>query len=131
MTRDATTTAKAFTTEGLAGVRAGLEQAVASGAVPGLVALLDRGGETEVVTAGTTSLDGPHVRRDTLFRIASMTKLVTAVAVMMLVEYGKLRLDEPVDRRCPSWRTDACCAASGPSLTIPCRRRARSRCAIC
>ena len=41
------------------------------------------------------------MRRDTIFRIASMTKPVTATAVMMLVEEGKLRLDEPVDRLLP------------------------------
>ena len=39
--------------------------------------------------------------RDTIFRIASMTKPVTATAVMMLVEEGKLRLDEPVGRLLP------------------------------
>jgi Beta-lactamase len=41
------------------------------------------------------------MRRDTIIRIASMTKPVTATAVMMLVEEGKLRLDEPVDRLLP------------------------------
>jgi CubicO group peptidase (beta-lactamase class C family) len=41
------------------------------------------------------------MRRDTIFRIASMTKAVTAAAVMMLVEDGKVRLDEPVDRLLP------------------------------
>jgi CubicO group peptidase (beta-lactamase class C family) len=41
------------------------------------------------------------MQRDSIFRIASMTKLVTAAAVMMLVEDGKLRLDEPVDRQLP------------------------------
>jgi CubicO group peptidase (beta-lactamase class C family) len=41
------------------------------------------------------------MRRDTIFRIASMTKPVTAAAAMILVEEGKLRLDEPVDRWLP------------------------------
>ena len=41
------------------------------------------------------------MRRDTIFRIASMTKPITAVATMMLVEECKLRLDEPVDRLLP------------------------------
>ena len=45
--------------------------------------------------------DGADMRRDTIFRIASMTKPVTATAVMMLVEKGRLRLDEPVDRLLP------------------------------
>jgi CubicO group peptidase (beta-lactamase class C family) len=45
--------------------------------------------------------DGADMRRDTIFRIASMTKPVTATAVMTLVEEGRLRLDEPVDRLLP------------------------------
>jgi CubicO group peptidase (beta-lactamase class C family) len=48
------------------------------------------------------SLDGPEpVRRNAIFRLASMTKPVTAAAALMLVEDGKLRLDEPVDRLLP------------------------------
>jgi Beta-lactamase len=43
---------------------------------------------------------GP-VPRDAIFRVASMTKPITAVAAMMLVEEGKLRLDEPIDRLAP------------------------------
>ena len=45
---------------------------------------------------GTTPM-----RRDTIFRIASLTKPITAAAAMMLVEECKLRLDEPVDRWLP------------------------------
>lgn len=41
------------------------------------------------------------MRRDTLFRITSMTKPVTAAATMLLVEEGRLGLDEPVDRLLP------------------------------
>jgi len=45
--------------------------------------------------------DAPEMRRDSIFRIASMTKAVTAAAVMMLAEEGRFRLDEPVDRLLP------------------------------
>jgi CubicO group peptidase (beta-lactamase class C family) len=41
------------------------------------------------------------MRRDTIFRIASQTKAITAAAVMMLVDEGTLRPDEPVDRLLP------------------------------
>ncbi len=41
------------------------------------------------------------MRRDTIFRIASLSKPVTAAAAMILVEECKLRLDEPVDRLLP------------------------------
>jgi CubicO group peptidase (beta-lactamase class C family) len=44
---------------------------------------------------------GADMRRDTIFRITSMTKAITATAVMMLVEEGKVRLDEPVGRLLP------------------------------
>jgi len=87
--------------KGLAGLRTTLEQHVAAGSAPGLVALLDRGGQTDAIVLGATAIGGPPMRRDTVFRIASMTKLVTAAAVMMLVDEGKLRLDEPVDRLLP------------------------------
>jgi CubicO group peptidase (beta-lactamase class C family) len=71
---------------------------VESGAVPGLVALVDRGGETHAEVMGTLSAGGRQpVRRDTIFRMASATKPVIAAAVMMLVEEGRLRLDDPVD----------------------------------
>ncbi|MDR0359369.1 MAG: beta-lactamase family protein, partial [bacterium] len=51
---------------------------------------------------GTLAAGGKRpMRRDTIFRIASMTKPVTAVATMILVEECKVRLDEPVDRLVP------------------------------
>jgi len=79
-----------------------LEDHVARGSAPGLVALVSRGGETEVVTAGRMSLDEPApMRRDAIFRLASMTKPVTALAALMLIEDGRLRLDEPVERLLP------------------------------
>lgn len=74
---------------------------VAAGAVPGLVALIDRGGETQVVALGAMSVGGPPMARDTLFRITSMTKPLCAAVAMMLVDDGVLALDEPVDRLLP------------------------------
>jgi CubicO group peptidase (beta-lactamase class C family) len=69
--------------------------------VPGLVTLVSRRGEIHVEALGKQSLGGAPMRRDTLFRIASMTKPVAAAAAMILVEECKLRLDEPVDRLLP------------------------------
>jgi CubicO group peptidase (beta-lactamase class C family) len=74
---------------------------VERGAVPGLVALVSRKGAVHVHVSGSVSIGGPPVRRDTIFRISSMTKPVTAAAAMILVEEGKLRLDEPVDGLLP------------------------------
>src|SRR5438876_2410852 len=77
---------------------------VEHGEVPGIVTLVSRRGEVEVhVDAiGTKAVGGSDpIRRDTIFRITSMTKPITAAATMILVEECKLRLDEPVDRLLP------------------------------
>jgi CubicO group peptidase (beta-lactamase class C family) len=77
---------------------------VARGEMPGLVILVAHGdGEPLCDAIGRFSFesDSPPMRRDTLFRVASLTKPVVAVATMMLVEDGALRLDEPVDRLLP------------------------------
>jgi CubicO group peptidase (beta-lactamase class C family) len=64
---------------------------VERGSVPGLVTLMDRRGETHVDAIGTKTIDGAEpIRRDTIFRIASMTKPVTAAAAMILVEECRL-----------------------------------------
>ena len=71
---------------------------VGRGHAPGIVTLVSRRGETHVDAVGTkTVVGGDPMRRDTIFRIASMTKPVAAVAAMILVEECRLRLDDPVD----------------------------------
>ncbi len=74
---------------------------VERGDVPGIVTLVSRRGEQHVEAVGTKAVGGDPVRRDTIFRISSMTKPITAAATMILVEECKLRLDEPVDRLLP------------------------------
>jgi CubicO group peptidase (beta-lactamase class C family) len=70
--------------------------------VPGLVTLVSRRGEVHVDAIGMKAFGGSDpMRRDTIFRISSMTKPITAIATMILVEECKLRLDEPVDRWLP------------------------------
>ena len=72
------------------------------GDVPGLVTLVSRRGEVEVEAMGTLAAGGDaRVERDSIFRIASMTKPVTAVAALILVEECVLRLDDPVDGLLP------------------------------
>ncbi|WP_223166328.1 serine hydrolase domain-containing protein [Nonomuraea sp. SYSU D8015] len=79
-----------------------LAEAVADGDVPGVVALVHRRGETHVTALGTLELGGgPPMRRDTIFRLASMMKPITAAATMILVEECRLRLDDPVDALLP------------------------------
>jgi CubicO group peptidase (beta-lactamase class C family) len=74
---------------------------VERGEVPGIVTLVSRHGEVHVDALGKLSVGGEPVRPDTIFRIASLTKPITAAATMILVEEGKLRLDDPVDRLLP------------------------------
>ena len=69
--------------------------------VPGLVALVARGDQVHVEALGSLSIGGPPVRRDSLFRIASVTKPVTGAATLALAREGRLDLDEPVDRLLP------------------------------
>jgi CubicO group peptidase (beta-lactamase class C family) len=74
---------------------------VERGEAPGLVTAVSRRGETHIDTIGAIAFDGPPMRRDTIFRIASMTKPIVAVATLMLVEAGQLRLDDSVERWLP------------------------------
>jgi CubicO group peptidase (beta-lactamase class C family) len=75
---------------------------VAPGKLPGLVMLVHHRGREYVDALGTFGFDSDEpMRRDTMFRLASMTKPVTAVAVMILVEECRLRLDDPVDQWLP------------------------------
>src|SRR5260221_4884821 len=70
--------------------------------VPGLVTAVSRRGETHVDAIGMKAVGGDDaMRADTIFRIASMTKPVTAIAALILIQECKLRLDEPIDRLLP------------------------------
>ena len=74
---------------------------VERGEVPGLVTLVYRRGEAHADTIGAKAFGGNPMRRDTIFRVSSLTKPVAAAAAMVLVEDGRVRLDEPVDRLLP------------------------------
>ena len=75
---------------------------VDSGRLPGLVAVISRRGAEHVDAIGTLAFDRTApMRRDTIFRLASVTKPITAVAAMILIEECKLRLDDPVDAFLP------------------------------
>jgi CubicO group peptidase (beta-lactamase class C family) len=75
---------------------------VERGEVPGILTLVSRHGEVHVDAVGNKSLDGPEqVTRDTIFRLASMSKPITAAAAMVLAEEGKLRLDDAVEKWLP------------------------------
>ncbi|MFB8183139.1 serine hydrolase domain-containing protein [Streptomyces sp. NPDC055966] len=87
---------------GLRRLREVLQAHVESKKIPGLVALVGRGGQTHVEAIGTMRHDGgAPMRRDTIFRMASTTKPVAVAATMVLLDECRLRLDDPVDRWLP------------------------------
>jgi len=90
-----------LTAAGLTGLHAAAERHVGEEKVPGLVALVASGGQVHVEALGRLAVGGPAVARDSIFRIASTTKPITAAATLALAAEGLLGLDEPVDRLLP------------------------------
>src|SRR4051812_37038735 len=78
---------------------------VDDGKLPGWLVLVARGGEiAHLSTYGQRDMEaGLPVENDTLFRIYSMTKPVTSVAAMMLVEEGLIELKDPISAFIPSF----------------------------
>ncbi|HVH04473.1 MAG TPA: serine hydrolase domain-containing protein [Myxococcota bacterium] len=88
----------AFAKQRLARLHAVMAGFVERGELPGVVTVLARGDEVHVDAIGALGLGGREpMRRDTIFRITSMTKPITAAAALILVEECRLRLDDPVD----------------------------------
>jgi CubicO group peptidase (beta-lactamase class C family) len=93
--------------------------------MPGLVALVSRNDDVHVEELGTLAFDNPApMRRDTIFRIASITKPIAAAAAMILVEDCKLRLDESIEPWLPelSHRRVLRSISSELDDTVPARR---------
>lgn len=94
-----------FPAERLTRITEMIERRIAAKDVPGAVVLVARHGRVVHLEArGTLALDSATpVTRDTLFNLASMTKPVTAVAILMMAEEGKLRITDPVSRYIPQF----------------------------
>ncbi|HEY3078899.1 MAG TPA: serine hydrolase domain-containing protein [Chloroflexota bacterium] len=105
-------------------LREALARHVEHGNVPGLVAVVHRRGETHVEALGARGVGMGPVGRDTIFRIASMSKPVAAVAAMILVEECRLRLDDPVDELLPELANRRVLTRPDASLddTVPANR---------
>jgi CubicO group peptidase (beta-lactamase class C family) len=94
-----------FSSARLARMHDALRRHVGSGRVPGLVALVHQRGREHVEAMGTMAFDSNvPMRRDTIFRLASTTKPITAVGAMLLIEECRIRLDDPVDEWLPELR---------------------------
>jgi len=97
--------AAGMSAEALAQIAPSLQGVVDAGDLSGFVTLIWRKGEVvQVNTLGHRDVAaGKPMTRDTLFRIASMTKPITSVAALMLMEEGKLRLDDPITKWAPEF----------------------------
>ncbi len=94
-----------LSSERLARITATLKADVDAKKIPGAVLLVARHGKVvyhEAVGRLDPAGETP-MTRDGIFRIYSMSKPITSVAAMMLVEEGKLKLDDPVDKYIPSF----------------------------
>ncbi|GAA4527949.1 serine hydrolase domain-containing protein [Amycolatopsis samaneae] len=86
----------------MTGLRDVLEKHVGGAGAPGAVALIARGDETEVAAVGTHDVEGTTaMARDSIFRIASITKPIVAAAVMTLIEDGGVRPEDPIGKWLP------------------------------
>src|SRR5712692_11344649 len=82
---------------GLDGLRAAMLARVNRNEMPGMVILIAQGDDVHVDPIGVKAFGSVEpMRRDTVFRIASMTKPILATATMMLVDDGVLKLDDAV-----------------------------------
>ena len=96
-----------------------LQTYVGNGSVPGAVGLIARGDRVEVEAAGSADVDGTcPMARDSIFRVASITKPIIAAAVMMLVEDGRIALEDPVGQWLPELASPAVVRTPACRLTM-------------
>jgi CubicO group peptidase (beta-lactamase class C family) len=98
-------TLSGFSDQRLARIPRFLERQVADGVLPGALTLIwRRGGVAHQSLVGHTDLArGTPMREDAIFRIYSMTKPITGVALLMLLEEGRIALDDPVAKFIPGF----------------------------
>lgn len=120
-----------MSTERLKRMHAGMQALVDARQVGGIVTLVARDGKmVDLQAFGFQDVDARStMKTDSIFRIASMTKPVTSVAVMMLMEEGKLTLTDPVSRFIPAFR-DMKVVTRGAAGTEPTLQTARRQITI-
>src|SRR6266568_3381513 len=118
-----------LTDEGLGRLRAVARRHVGDDRVPGLVALVACGDQVHAEALGTLSIGGAPVARDSLFRIASTTKPITAAATLALAGEGLLDLDAPIDAVLPELADRRVLTRMDGPLddTVPARRAITTR----
>jgi CubicO group peptidase (beta-lactamase class C family) len=102
-------------------VRAVVQGYIDRGEIVGSVALVARQGKVVYFDAqGLMDRESKRaMRTDTIFRLASMTKPVTSIAVMMLQEEGRLMIDDPVSKYLPEFKSPKVAVANAPSERYP------------
>ncbi len=112
-----------FSSERLRRVHEAMERYIDAGQLSGAVTLVARRGRIVHFEAhGLMDLEAKRpMRKDAIFRLASMTKPVTSVAVMMLVEEGKIRLADPVSKYLPEFKSPKVSVSRGEAAngTLP------------
>ena len=115
-----------FSAEGLKKLDAHMQSLVDTGHLPGVTTMLVRHGKVvNYEVHGKKGFDGPPMTKDTVFRIYSQSKPVTGVAMMILFEEGKWKLDDPVSKYIPefaSLRVFKGVNADGSFDTVPADR---------
>ncbi len=95
---------------------------VGTGRLPHAATLVSRRGEIAHLSCVGEARPGAALTEDAIFRIASMTKPITSIAFMMLVEEGKVALSDPLVKYCPEFEDTGVFVAGGgnvPFLTRP------------
>ena len=95
-----------FSSEGLAKIAPKLQEYIDNGQLPGFLTVVAKNGRiVHFHPQGMRDVDAQKpVEADTIFRIYSMSKPITSVAVMILYDEGKLRLDDPVEKYIPAFK---------------------------
>ena len=117
-------------------IEAALQKVVDCGEIAGAATLIwrarSRSGDAQTTCVGWRDVEANlPVERDTIFRIASMTKPITSVAALMLVEEGRIALTDSIDRYARSSQTCAYCVLPTVRSTKRIRQNARLPLKIC
>ena len=132
LTEVATPEAAGFSSARLKRIDPVLKEYIDNGSVNGMVALIVKDGKIAYYKAfGVNDVSGTPLKKDAIFRIASQTKAITSVAVMMLYEEGKFLLDDPIGNYIPEFRNakviDQFNEKDSTYTTIPARRQVTIR----
>ena len=106
-----------FSAERLQRIHEAMQRHIDAGDISGAVTLVARKGRiVHFETHGVTDLDSKKpMTKDAVFQLASMSKPITAVAVLMLLEEGKIHLDDPVSKFIPEFKDMKVAVAKDPS----------------